>query len=78
MKPLMTSRKNKEYYLDILLLIVIVLNYQELTPSELSWCVDGSLVLEEETSWLEEVETDAPPSLESNNIPNEAKLDIHR
>ena len=72
------GRKNTKDYLDMLLLIVIVLNYQELTPCKLSWCADGSLVLEEETSWLEEVETDAPPSLESNNIPNEAKLDIHR
>jgi hypothetical protein len=73
-----TIRKNTKDCLDILLLIVLALNYQELTPCKLSWCADGSLVLEEETSWLEEVETDAPPSLESNNIPNEAKLDIHR
>ena len=62
----------------MLLMIVIVLSYQEPTPCKLSWCADGSLVLEEETSWLEEVETDAPPALEFNNIPNEAKLEIHR
>jgi hypothetical protein len=73
-----TVRKNTKDYSDILLLIVIVLNYQELTPCRLSWCADGTLVLEEETSWLEEVETDAPPALESNTTPNEAKLEIHR
>ena len=73
-----TVWKNTKDYLDMLLLIVVFLNYQELTPCKLSWCADGGLFLEEETPWLEEVETDAPPALESNNMPNEAKMEIHR
>ncbi len=62
----------------MLLVLAFVSDYQELTPCKLSWCADGSLVLEEETSWLEEVETDAPPALESVNVSNEAKLEVHR
>ena len=62
----------------MLLVLAFVSDYQELTPCKLSWCADGSLFLEEETPWLEEVETDAPPALESNNMPNEAKMEIHR
>ena len=71
-------RKNTKDYLHMLLVLAFVSDYQELTPCKLSWCADGSLVLEEETSWLEEVETDAPPALESVNVSNEAKLEVHR